>query len=815
MNSATFITRESIQRKLEKHSVQVELAKRILDYVEKEQVSISYEGAINFIIEYGIDNPMISIKTLIQRAKTMPHQKPWSDMRRRDLYSDYIKGIMAAFLSTNRNDYDTYDRFLVSQMSKYMNDIYTKLLSVPYIYSIEEQPILIQVVKTYKAYSRNFADLLHNPWYCVIVVRYIQSHGAYASDVVDLATVKHFADDFKVILNKYTNSLMSISVRQPSFADNSNLLTPREYVEYMYKKKWIGYSGLELSDKAKKKLISQDQDLFIEYQSPEELKHLFDLKGDCNTYLMFIGESHAITPAQNFGFDPRFGYGDVQLPFNIALVTEEQLVSPDHRRGGCYNWKIPVSVHDFRKAIGNVGFDSNKMATCIQILEHKPVTGYAPKVDLSKAFAYRNQISFNFNAIRLLYQDLDEIAGNMAVPNERARQTYNDVLKIRKYAFGTEVLSNVKSYPSDLRHPYSDYKIWEPLFSASVQELTQDCDAILPYNSYRQIVKTYGYVPDRDIYYYYRFIVRWNMIYMKALDKVSKGKIKEATTAIRLADFIFSRPNFNKLVDDYIQNCKVDWQMSYLNLLFKHAEMDHKSKDEHLALIDFLPEERKKSFVEKKAKEVGDTNYKIRDDRLESLYVNAASPLYHFFKACKDYITLHKGNDYTDSEMAFIKPKNNALFDAIVNEYTIQAQTEGKKGSTVDFARELIFDTDKPYGFDKWDWNYIEKLFGSHIFDKQLLPYITDISKDTNSKNPYCGALSDICNIGMAMRIKQLLESPKPPELIIVSCGSFHALLFMSMFKEKSAKEGFRIHDYKKFTERDLDVETNPDIHVL
>ena len=92
MNSATFITRESIQRKLEKHSVQVELAKRILDYVEKEQVSISYEDAINFIIEYGIDNPMVDIKTLIQRAKTMSHQKPWSDMKRRDLHSEYIKG---------------------------------------------------------------------------------------------------------------------------------------------------------------------------------------------------------------------------------------------------------------------------------------------------------------------------------------------------------------------------------------------------------------------------------------------------------------------------------------------------------------------------------------------------------------------------------------------------------------------------------------------------------------------------------------------------------------------------------------------------
>ena len=811
------ITKEWVISKIEYYMVPEHIAKQALNYVTKKPRPVKTQKAIEMILRYGIYNPNVSFATMVERIYDMSKHEPWNTKINRN-EANYILSIASAFISTNRDDYDTYAQYLGARRREYMKDGYGEILGVPYIYSIDEQKILDRLVNYVNNTFTRSNKLAQNPWFCVYIVRCLYRNQHLTKNKRSLENaINDLIVDFNKTLNKYVDALMSIRPSQSIFVNESDLLTPKDFIEYMYQRRWYNYSGLPMSRSEQEKEMYNH--LYVDYQSPSEVEKIFDLKKKCDTYIMYIGEYHKETLVQNFGYDPRFGFGEVPLPFDVAIISENQLVVPPNLRDISINWNTGNMVELFYKAIAKVGFDFNKMVICMQILENRPITGYATKVN-ARMILKDDQIvgSFNLQAVRLLYDDLSAIADSMSKTDEESKKTFEKIVKIRKYLFGTEKVPNVTNYPSDLRRPYEESPLWAPLKEASSsddKDMKNDSKSIIPYVSFHEIVESRKYNPQKDMYYYYRFIVQWNTIYMEAVQKAlyyetskkADNIKKDAENIRKQGSILLVSPKFNELVDEYVENCEVDWRISYINLVMRHPEMD---QDVDLSLVQHEYDKYDQAFVEAKAKTVHDTAYKVLRDCITDFDINRNCPIYNFMIACRQYRTDHMST-------TLIKDHVSQFLNNICDYMHSNLKKDPSLYSSYDFVRDLTFDTDIPYGFTEWDWPYIKKLFDDHpIADTRIgpIPFQNDITTENMHKLIYITCFLDVMNAGFIMRIKQILESPNPPKLIVIPCGDHHVVTFQSLFMAKAQKDGFKLHKPKLHKLMDLDKETDPDNHV-
>ena len=843
------ITIDDIKDLIRDHEVEPRLAKSVINYVMKEKPTTEKNTALSQIIIHGIDNPTLSIAEMVESMNNILSQEPWKTHNDDDL----LLSIALAFVSTGRNDLDTYQDF-IDNFAFYENPgfenypDYAKLLRVPYIYNKNEIPVLkriaeymskkdediVQKMIGNRIYNGNDENLIEKRWfpvYMVYIVRDAVKRGKLEDKDID-----KYRSEYKNIFEKYVNSLLSIRPGPSVFVDAKDLLTPRDYIEYMYKKKWYNYSGFQLTDAEKEAEI--DDFLYIDYQTPGELEKLFDLKKPCNTYLMYIGEYHGRTRVQNFGFDPRFGYGEVQLPFDVALVSEEPPILPTHLYKIAPTWGIPNVVDDLYDSIAAVEMNYNKMAVCIQILERRPITGYAPKVNARLYLAYKINNSKNFMTIRILYGDLNSIAMGMrkSLNDQLFIEYINKIIKLRKYIFGVESAPNVKEYPSDIRRPYDNSSLWKSFMSLSEHREIETRKYVLPM-SYKFLVCSGYYNPDKDAYYYYRYLTKWNTIYASAFIKTYNGilDVSYARAIEKIGIQLLADPNFNTIIDEYTSVFGVDIRATCMNIIMKHPELDeddlfdklHKNKIRiDIRLMESLIYKVHPELEENPRRSLDDeihlqmlveklnkahlTNYIVLDDKFNA-YAHSShetNAFYTFVNYCVMWIQYLSGS--------YPKTAMNRKIRQLFTNISIAYNKIVPNGTVADFTREVICDADVPYGFDSFDWNYICSIFDDEYSDNIPNDKITQEVVSRNfEEDDHRTAMTLNTNIGFMIRIKQLLESPNPPKLIIVPCGSAHAMYMQIMFKRMAAKKGFKLHECKKHNNYDLDVEIDKHKHVL
>ena len=847
------ISIDDIKDLIRDHEVEPRLAKSIINYVMHEKPTMEKKTALSQILIHKINNPTLSIAEMVESMNNILSQEPWKSHDD----SFLLLSIALAFVSTGRNDLDTYQDF-IDNFAFYENPgfenypDYVKLLRVPYVYSKNEIPVLkriaeymykkddehvIQKMIGNRIYNGNDENLIEKRWfqvYMVYIVRDAVKRGKLEDKDID-----KYRSEYKNIFEKCVNSLMSIRPGPSVFVDAKDLLTPRDYIEYMYKKKWYKYSGLQLTNAEKEAEI--DDFLYIDYQTPGELEKLFDLKKPCNTYLMYIGEYHGKTRVQNFGFDPRFGYGEVQLPFDVALVSEEPPILPTHLYKIAPTWGIPNVVDDLYDSIAAVEMNYNKMAVCMQILENRPITGYVPKVNARLYLAYKINNSKNFMTIRILYGNLNSIAMGMrkSLNDQLFIEYMNKIIKLRKYIFGVESAPNVKEYPSDIRRPYESSPLWKSFMSLSEHQEIEPRKYVLPM-SYKSLVCSCYYNPDKDAYYYYRYLIKWNTIYASAFITTYDGilDVSYAREIEKMGIRLLADPNFNTIIDEYTSIFDVDFRATCMNIIMKHPELDENDLFDKLyknrirvdrvdiRLMEKLiykvhpdlyenitrrmsDEIRKQRLVEKLNK-AHLANYIVFEDEYNANVLSS----HEINTFCTFVIYCHMWISYLSANR--IKRPMNSKRRQLFTNISIAYNKIVPNGTVADFTREVICDADVPYGFDSFDWNYIGSIFDDEYSDN--IPN-DKITKEVVSRNfeedDHRTAMTLNTNIGFMMRIKQLLESPNPPKLIIVPCGSAHAMYMQIMFKRMAAKKGFKLHECKKHNSYDLDVEIDKHKHVL
>lgn len=746
-------------------------------------------NVLKLILEYDLIDDRRSIADIVNLGLKLisrpPFNKEIDDIQ--DDRNPYI-ALFCAFVSANRSDTNVYNT-IYDNYEILVNEHFNYIFGIPYIYSPNELRIAIYTLIKLQEEDEDAESYGEEPDFKVTpenqfgFVAMIREFGRMGIKKPGVQVMYKFVNNVNKD-NKLVYALLSLRPKPTVHVAASSLLTPKEYVKLMYERAVMNFdTGMKAETMFKKEYDG----LYVEYNTPNDLKVVFG--ENCSSYLLFVGESHGKTHVQPYGFDPRFGFGEVPLPFKTAIITENPLNLPNHLIPFSEDWTSRKSLKQVFSEIKKFGYDRNKLQLMLQITEGKPLTGYAPKIKLNRALN-SNSTSHNFDILLNLYKDIDQLYNDYHLyeygSNEK-KKLFKDIAMLRKYLFGTLYLPNVKEYSSDCRRPYTEQLMFDPLRKlAEYSDWNLDNLPFINELSYVEIVSTVKYNPDQDIYFYYHLIIKYLCAYSRSftkyVDRSVKRDLKELIHMLKgFRGTFYNDSEFKKAVDEHVKNESrgaIDIKASIINQYMKHPD---KLKDpDHLKKI-FMADNGKdisESALNKLMNDTGDPTV-VLNDRLSDENNNDDRNL--LGKILYKYASIRKA--YRDSFYDGEDSNYRDLNSDEKMEYALDICD--KLHLTIPQMAKEVFMSEVPYSFDKFDWDFIEKIYKGMYFKRldKPLPYADQIDKKelgSEFKVRNVAVFSQVCNVAFWMRLKQLIESDDPPEVIIIVCGSAHMKMMMS-----------------------------------
>ena len=443
---------QPILTKTDAHYIVCERVKKYLSGVPTAELHSIKRALKNILISKIVDDQR-SINELVNHYMDLASKKPFVEGLKDMFYANNYVEILLAFVATGRSDVRTYKPIFNDSDTWFAYRNFGKLVCVPYVYSPLELPFLKE---TLDALDKKKIDVEPADVYLLISIirrqaRKDNEEPDTSNGPVVIMNNKITPTNIDMLLRRERDdkrdlkAIMSLRPKPTVHVDPSSLLTPAQYVRMIYDRTGMNFdTGMEAETMQTtvttnalgmpKGTKSKYDGLYVEYNTPNDLKILFP---QCQSYLVFVGETHKLTHVQPYGFDPRFGFGEVPLPFKVALVTEQQIPQPRHLRSLSYTWKIKPTIQKIMNQLRTIDMDRNKLQILLQLKENKPLTGYAPKIRMNQVLN-NNASSNNFDAIRLLYKDMDELTDEVRETSwfiKDSKQIYDDIKSIIRYLF--------------------------------------------------------------------------------------------------------------------------------------------------------------------------------------------------------------------------------------------------------------------------------------------------------------------------------------------------------------------------------------------
>lgn len=809
---------DSIKRAIKKSKTHYVFAKKIVEYFTNLSYSdkVLYLDDIKFMIRFNIESHDYTMDETVKHIHLIRNHRIFKDLNLlvptfKNPEPFLIDVIMAAFASAHRNDFITYETIYekMAKMDMIKYYAYLAAYSVPYIYDEEEQAVVKKLIKRSLAISDEKFDLdRKNAWYCVYIARkYKKNLKSIDIDIVDI-----FNDKYEKTRDEYVESLMSVRPQPSVFVPNDKHLSSNKYVDMIYKENVPDIETGKIRKPTSE--FPRNDRLYIEYLSPSDLTNVTGIKTD--TKVVFIGESHGKTPAQNFGFDPRFGFGEVGLPFKSAIISEEKIPLPKHLSFIGRKLDLIRTTDDIYERIANVHFDANKLQLCLQILFHFPeITGYAPRIvlDVRNDFA-THHLSNNFTMLELLYRDMNHVEDIIypvknfpekrkgpisdAKYSKKMEAIVQKIKKLRMYLFGRETITNVKEYPSDLRFPFEDNPIFSKWTKTFYSTWTVNDLPFIRVYSFSDIVLSLNFNPQKGVYYYYRALVKWTYYSMAGFKKFADPSVmSDVDEIVKEAKSLYELnwQTFKQLVNNRLDICErksgYNYRASLVYLLMRHPEFIPSDKPTILRKLylrevseDTAKQIYKKCLAEVRAKmEVPDNYCLVVDDSNEDDGTRFAS----LAKKMSNLFTKYQID--ISSKSPKLKPMKTADFKHLL------AKIGSLSGlSQVQFTQEFMLHAE-PFTDEKIAWDFINYMYSGMMFKKaKSVPsyYRADEIDSRMSSDLYepTAAMVETTNIGFWDRLYKLLKSEDPPEVVFIVCGYSHALHMISQVLKKLDEKG-------------------------
>ncbi len=808
----------SIKRAIENSKTHYVFAKKIMKYFTNlsDPDKVLYLDDIKFMIKFNIESHDYTMDETVKHIHLIRNHRIFTNLNLlvptfKNAESLLIDTIMAAFASTHRNDFIIYDTIYqkMDKMDKNKYYAYLAAYSVPYIYDAEEQAVVKKLIKRSLTNSdEKFVLDQKNAWYCVYIARMYKKN----LKSIDKDIVYVFNEKYEETRDEYVESLMSVRPQPSVFVPNDKHLTSSEYVDMIYKENAPDIETGKIRKPTRK--FPRNDNLYIEYLSSMDLTNVTGIK--TNTKVVFIGESHGTTPAQNFGFDPRFGFGEVGLPFKSAIISEEKIPLPKHLSFIGRRLDLIRTVDDIYERIANVHFDANKLQLCLQILFHFPeITGYAPRIvlDVRHDFATHN-VSNNFTMIELLYRDMNHVE-DIIYPvkdfwtkgigpisdtqyGKKMEAIVQKIKKLRMYLFGRETITNVKEYPSDFRFPFEDNPIFSKWTNTLYNTWTVNDLPFIRVYSFSDIVLSLKFNPQKDVYYYYRALVKWIYYSMSGFKKFADPTVMtDVDEIIKEAKSLYELdwPTFKQLVNNRLDICRrksgYSYRASLAYLLMRHPEFIPANDPtilRKLYLRDVYEGTAKpiykKCLAEVSAKMTVPKNYcLVVDDSNKSDGTRFAS-------------LANKMSNLFAKYQTDISSKHPKLKQMTTRDFThLLGQIGTLSGlSQVQFTKEFMLHAE-PYKDEPVEWKFIDYMYSGMMFKKatSVPSYYRADEIDSRMYNDLYEptvAMVETTNIGFWDRLYKLLKSEDPPEVVFIVCGYSHALHMISQVLKKLDEKG-------------------------
>lgn len=755
---------------------------KIRSFIQNNTINMTDRYILVKLIQYKVMNQSCSFKEMIDDYKWVKSKRSYLDER--------IKMVFVATHNRSDQDINNYIKFIDKLGSLDREDVILAL-SLAYVYNYDELQVLRKILEfanehmfDEEEYLRNDIyrwctdKLLIQPWFIFIVVKTFTDKGLPVNE----KNMKKIIETKTEIETKYANELAK-HIEKPVLKEGHKDLTPKEFVDLICK--------YDLSKKSVKEAI-EEKNLYIDYQTPEELKKIFGLD-KCDTYLIYVGEAHDISPIQQIASDPRYGYGEVPLKFDLSIVIERSLQLPDHlvkldKTAGL----VDKTVDYILNAITNTGFDYNKLQLCIDIVYEQDSKIMIPRENFEVTLdSLENNFSRNLEVNTILYSKMDYIKSLFS------HESCEKIRAIRNCILGREEQFHINFQPVDLRVPTFYFPISKQMYNSFSDHSYGTNNFLVPTTSYISLIKTAKYNPKLTPTQQIKLLIKYmiitsEMVYNLAL-KNKRSKVLTLSTFIQNHGVInqignelyrMSDDGFNALVDEYLKASPVDYDVSLFNLCIRHPEITNaKEVIESGLKNNFIKADISK--LKSLAAQFHDTDYIVHDD------VNTSavdSKIKRLFDAYADFRK---------------ESVNNKLLDLILTSETMEEfikewrKLSNGKTSMADAIKEFVLYMEVPYGFDHFDWEFVYKCYGDIEFDTTYdFPYQSElITKAKNSDDRGLGILRELertgqnlrelvefTNAGMVVKLRQLLQATRPPKVIIMPCGDNHVVQLQRLF---------------------------------
>lgn len=773
------MTDKFIENKFEEFKTPEYYRQKIRSFIQKNKIGMNERSILVKLIQYKVMNQSCSFKEMIDDYKWVVSKHSALDER--------IKMVFVA--AHNRNDRDINNYFKFIGNMRYLRDTVITALSLAYVYEYGELQILRKILEFADKHRFDEEEYWQNntygwctdklfiqPWFIFIVVKTFINKGLS----VNKENMKKILENKLKIDTMYANELAK-HIEKPVLKEGHKDLTPKEFVDLVCK--------YDLSKKSVKEAI-EDRYLYIDYQTPEELKKIFGLD-KCDTYLIYVGESHEDSPIQQIASDPRYGYGEVPLKFDLSVIIENSLQLPDHlvmlhKPVGYINM-----IDYILNAITNTGFDYNKLQLCIDIVYEQPSTIMIPRENFDVILdSLDHRFSRNVEVNTILYSKMDYM--KLLFSHENCEK----IRAIRNCILGREEQVHINFQPVDLREPTCRFPISKQMYNSFSMLHKGTNSFLVPTTSYISLIKTAKYnpklTPTEQIKLLIKYmIITTEMVYNIALERKRSEALTSPTlkqnrdTINQIGNELYRMGDdgFNALVDEYLKASPVNYDVSLFNLCIRHPEITNaKEVIESGLKNNFIKANISK--LSSLAAQFHDTDYIVHDDVKTSA---VDSKIKRLFDVYADFRKESCSNNLLDGVIL--------LTDKTMEEFVKEwRKLSDDKTSMADAIKEFVLYMKVPYGFDHFDWDFIYKCYGDIEFDMiNDFPYQSELFAKKNRKDlgilrPFersgenLNELVEFTNAGMVMKLRQLLQATRPPKVIIIPCGDNHVIQLQRLF---------------------------------
>ena len=774
------MTDQFIENKFEEFKTPEYYRQKVRAFLQKNKLSMPDRSILTKLIQHKVMSQSESFKEMIDDYKWVVSNRLALDER--------IKMVFVAAHNRNDQDINNYFKFIGGINIDSRNEVVTAL-SLAYVYEYKELQVLKKIIDYSNKHMYEVEEYWKNniygwcteksliqPWFIFIAVKTFVDKDLSVNNV----NMNKLLENKLKIETLYANELAK-HIEKPVLKEGHKDLTPKEFVDIICK--------YDLSKKSVKEAI-EDRYLYIDHQTPEELKKIFDLD-KCDTYLIYVGEAHEESPIQQITSDPRYNYGDVPLKFDLSMIIEESLQLPDHLAMIHKPVGFEETIDFVMNAITDTGFNYNKLQLCIDIIYEQPSEIMIPRENFEVILdSLSHTFSRNIHINTILYSKVDYV--KMLFSHEN----FEKIISIRRCILGHEEQVHVNFQPVDLRQPTEHFPISKQMYNSCSTLYKGTNSFLVPTTSYINLIKTAKFNPKMNPAEQIRILIKYMIITTELVYNIAlarkRAKVLASSTLKQNRDAINQMGNelyrmrddgFKALVDEYLKASPVDYDVSLFNLCIRHPEISN-SKD---VIDNGLKNNFIKANISKLkslAAQYHDSDYIVYDD-------NKTSAIGSKIKRLFDVYASFRKESCDNNLLGGIPLLTEYTMKEFINEW--RKLSDGKT-SMADALKEFVLYMDVPYGFDHFDWDFIYKCYGDIEFDiTKDFPYQSDLIvkkdyKDIGRLRPLeepgfnINELVEFTNAGIVMKIRQLLQASRPPKVIVIPCGDNHVIQLQRLF---------------------------------